>query len=428
MKKYYIKNAVKNIGQLVTLKGWVHEIRETSNFLFIILRDSTGKIQLTLKKSESTSNLVDIAKTLHHEDVIEVEGVISKSNIARLGIEMIPYKLNIINRAKHPLMLDVTGKINAELSTILDARFLSLRRDDYYSIFKIQSELVKIIRDYLYQQGFTEIFSPKIIKFATEGGAELFKVQYFDTEAYLAQSPQLYKEMCAGVFEKVFEIGQYYRAEKSHTPYHLSEFLSFDVECAFYTYNDVMDFLESLLKDVISNLYSVSNEYFNKLGVDKINLDYKFERIKYDEIILMINNYGLKWGDDLTSQYLKIVEEKIGKKFFFIIDWPTQLKPFYTYEHENNNQITKSFDLNYGSLEIASGGERIYKSEDLINKLKKIGLKLENFSIFIKALESGSPPHAGFGLGLSRLLMILTGRKNIKEVVLFPRDVERLIP
>jgi|BEDMetMinimDraft_2_1075160.scaffolds.fasta_scaffold00019_18 aspartyl-tRNA synthetase, archaeal type len=428
MKNFYIKDAEHFIGKKVNLYGWVHEIRETGNFIFIVVRDSTGKLQITIRKKDFPEKLVEIAKNLHHEDVIGVNGLLIRSEIAKLGIEIIPDEIYIINSAKHPLLLDVTGKVDAELSTILDGRFLSLRREDYFSIFKIQSELLRQIREYLYQRDFTEIISPKIIKFATEGGAELFKIDYFEEKAYLAQSPQIYKEMCAGVFEKVFEIGQYYRAEKSRTPYHLSEFISFDVECAFYSYQDIMDLLESLLKEVINVTYERASKHFDALKVNRINLDYKFERIKYEEVIGMLEKYGLKWGDDISSQYMKLIEEKIGKKFYFITDWPTILKPFYTYEHENNRNLTKSFDLNYGFLEIASGGERIYKSEQIVEKLKRFGLNVENFETYIKALEAGAPPHAGFGLGLSRLLMILTGKKNIKEVVLFPRDVDRLVP
>jgi aspartyl-tRNA synthetase, archaeal type len=412
MKNFYIKDAEHFIGKKVNLYGWVHEIRETGNFIFIVVRDSTGKLQITIRKKDFPEKLVEIAKNLHHEDVIGVNGLLIRSEIAKLGIEIIPDEIYIINSAKHPLLLDVTGKVDAELSTILDGRFLSLRREDYFSIFKIQSELLRQIREYLYQRDFTEIISPKIIKFATEGGAELFKIDYFEEKAYLAQSPQIYKEMCAGVFEKVFEIGQYYRAEKSRTPYHLSEFISFDVECAFYSYQDIMDLLESLLKEVINVTYERASKHFDALKVNRINLDYKFERIKYEEVIGMLEKYGLKWGDDISSQYMKLIEEKIGKKFYFITDWPTILKPFYTYEHENNRNLTKSFDLNYGFLEIASGGERIYKSEQIVEKLKRFGLNVENFETYIKALEAGAPPHAGFGLGLSRLLMILTGKKT----------------
>ncbi|MFP3189881.1 MAG: amino acid--tRNA ligase-related protein [Thermoproteota archaeon] len=182
------------------------------------------------------------------------------------------------------------------------------------------------------------------------------------------------------------------------------------------------------MKEVINVTYERASKHFDALKVNRINLDYKFERIKYEEVIGMLEKYGLKWGDDISSQYMKLIEEKIGKKFYFITDWPTILKPFYTYEHENNRNLTKSFDLNYGFLEIASGGERIYKSEQIVEKLKRFGLNVENFETYIKALEAGAPPHAGFGLGLSRLLMILTGKKNIKEVVLFPRDVDRLVP
>lgn len=428
MKKHYIKDIAKFENEEVELLGWVHEIRETKPITFIILRDSSGKAQLTIKKEESNQEILKKVKQLHHEDIIRVKGKVMKSEIAKLGYEIIPTELDIIAKAKHPLPVDVSGKISADLNTMLDARYISLRRDEFFYVFKIQNILVKNIREFLYKHDFTEIFTPKIIKFATEGGAELFKVEYFDREAFLAQSPQIYKEICSGVFEKVFEIAHYYRAEKSRTNYHLSEFLSFDVECAFYSYEDIMNFLEELLKYSLNKTYEEGEEYFEKLKCKRIDLDYEFERYRYDEIIEMLKDKGVKWGDDLSQSLLNQLQEKIGKKFYFIKDWPTHLKPFYTKEHEEDKIRTASFDLNFGPLEIASGGERINSSEKLIEKLKRNNLKVENFDIFIKALDVSSPPHAGFGLGLSRLLMVITEKKNIREVVLFPRDVDRLIP
>ncbi len=428
MKKYWIKDLPNLENQEVELLGWVHEIRDTKPILFIILRDSTGKAQITAKKSDYDDHFLEKIENLHHEDIIKVKGKVIKSSIAKLGYEVIPKEITLISKAKHPLPLDVSGKVGAELSTILDARYLSLRKDEYFYVFKIQTLLIKYMREFLYREGFTEIFTPKIIKFATEGGAELFKVDYFGEEAFLAQSPQIYKEICAGVFEKVFEIAQYYRAEKSRTNFHLAEFISLDIECAFYDYEEIMSFLEELVKYSIEKTYEEGKEYFEKLGCEKLDLDYKFERLTYAEVIEMLKPYGFKWKDDITQSALNILYEKIGRKFYFIKDWPSELKPFYTKEHDENPEISKSFDLNLGFLEIASGGERINSSEKLIEKLKKINLNVENFDLFIKALNVASPPHAGFGLGVSRLLMMLTHKKNIREVVLFPRDVDRILP
>jgi aspartyl-tRNA synthetase len=428
MKKHYIKDIARLENEECELFGWVHEIRETKPITFIILRDSTGKTQITIKKENYDQNFIEKIKRIHHEDVIKVKGKVIKSQIAKLGYEVIPSEIEILAKAKHPLPIDVSGKVEAELPKILDARYLSLRRDEYFYVFKIQTILVKNIREYLYKHDFVEIFTPKIIKYATEGGAELFKVDYFGQEAYLAQSPQIYKEICAGVFEKVFEIAQYYRAEKSRTNYHLAEFISFDVECAFYSYNDIMNLLEDLLKYSLSKTYEEAHDYFEKLKCKPLDLNYDFQRITYDEAIELLKSHGYKWGDDITQSALNILSEKIGRRFYFIIDWPTHLKPFYTKEDEKNPKITKSFDLNLANLEIASGGERINESEKLIEKLKRNNLNVENFDIFIKALDVSSPPHAGFGLGISRLLMMITEKKNIREAVLFPRDVDRLIP
>lgn len=428
MKKYWVKDIASLENEEIELIGWVHEIRETKPITFIILRDSTGKAQITVKKNEHSDALLNKIKNLHHEDIIKIRGKVIKSSIAKLGYEVIPKDIEIIARAKHPLPIDVSGKVSADLSKMLDARYLSLRREEFFYVFKIQTILVKNLRDFLLKQGFTEIFTPKIIKFATEGGAELFKVDYFGEEAFLAQSPQIYKEICAGIFEKVFEIAQYYRAEKSRTNYHLAEFISFDVECAFYSYEEMMSFLEELLKYAINKTHEEAKEYFERLNCRFLDINYSFEKYTYDEIIEMLRPLGYKWGDDITQLALNSLKEKIGEKFYFIKDWPSSLKPFYTKEHEENPRITKSFDLNFGSLEIASGGERINESEKLIEKLKRNNLNVSNFDLFIKALDAPSPPHAGFGLGLSRLMMILTNKKNIREVVFFPRDVDRLIP
>jgi aspartyl-tRNA synthetase len=276
---------------------------------------------------------------------------------------------------------------------------------------------------------FIEVNTPKIIGSATEGGADLFDFEYFSKKAYLAQSPQLYKEQLTLGLERVFEISPYFRAEPSHTVRHLSEFISVDLEAAFLDYVDIMDLVQELAIATINDLFVHHNEemkhFENKLSimVDTI------PRITYQKCLDDLRGLGekLEFGDDLSDPALKKLGE-IYQKFYFITEWPTKLKPFYILEQENKSELSKSFDLQYGYLEIVSGGTREHDPEKLKNKLLKKGLNPKSFSDHLKTFEWGMPPHSGCGLGFDRLMMILTNSSNIREVVLYPRDTDRLTP
>jgi aspartyl-tRNA synthetase len=424
-----ISEIPSRVGLPVTLYGWVHEIRDTAKFLFIILRDRSGFAQITVSK-QSKPELIKLASSLHHEDVIMVHGNVIKSDIAKLGYEIIPENIEVFSRAVHPLPLDVAGKTSADLDTKLDARYLSLRLPDSQAIFKIQTTVLMAIREYLWKNGYIEMISPRIIAYASEGGADLFSVDYFGKKVFLAQSPQLYKEMLTGAFEKVFEIGLFYRAEKSRTTYHLTEFVSVDVEEAFVDMNEITETLENLIKYVITKVDEYNKKELEVLKHKLPSINEQFKRITYDEAVEIVRSKGIKmnWGDDFGSPQMKALSEEFASKFYFIIDWPSQLRPFYTKPNPKRPEVCKAFDLVYEWLEIASGSERVIDKDLFVQNLLKRGLKVQDFEIFIKYLSSGAPPHAGFGLGLSRLMLVLTGRKNIKEVTMFPRDVDRLIP
>lgn len=276
---------------------------------------------------------------------------------------------------------------------------------------------------------FVEVNTPKIIGTATEGGADLFGFEYFSKKAFLAQSPQLYKEQLTLGLERVFEISSYFRAEPSHTVRHLSEFVSVDMEAAFLEYGDIMDIVQDLVFSIINDLfvhYDKQMTYFeNKqdIMVDKI------PRITYEKCLVDLKSLGekIEFGDDLSDPALKKLGE-IYPKFYFIIDWPTKLKPFYILEHDKKSELSRSFDLQYGYLEIVSGGTREHDSERLKNKLLEKGLNPKSFSDHLQTFEWGMPPHSGCGLGFDRFIMILTNSTNIREVVLYPRDTERLSP
>jgi len=281
---------------------------------------------------------------------------------------------------------------------------------------------------------FIEVNTPKIIATASEGGTALFPIFYYEREAFLAQSPQIYKEQLTMAFEKVFEIGPIFRAEPSRTNRHLSEATSIDIESAFVDYNDIMVLLEKMIQFIIKSLSEDDNSKNSpELDIDqKINDNNKpFPRLKYSELIERFRNIGekVRWGDDISPQLIKkLDDDRLNNNFYFITDWPTAAKPFYVKENQDDSKICESFDLMYGSLEISSGSTRISNKEILIDRMKKKGLNLNSFDYHLRIFSYGVPPHAGCGIGLERLLMTLTKIDNIRDAILYPRDIDRLAP
>jgi len=415
-------------GQEVTVCGWVWEIRDIGKIKFLVLRDREGFIQITAKRGEVPEEVLEIIKKLKKEDVIAVQGRVKASKIAKAGVEIIPSKIEILNSVKM-MPLDIWGEVESELGTRLRYRAADLKRPENLAIFKISSTVVKAIRETFYKHRFIEVFTPKIIVTCTEGGADLFEVTYFEHRAYLAQSPQLYKEQLTASLERVFEIGPAFRAEKHNTNYHLNEFISVDAEAAFMDYMDIMNVLDDIICSVYDTVRKVHDEELKILKVDLPQLKKPFRKITYDEAIDMLKKRGLdvKYGEDIPHIGLEVLYEEIGEPFY-IIDWPTDIRPFYTMPKEDDESKSESFDLVIGGLEIASGSTRIHKREMLEEALRKRGLDPSAFQYHLEVYDWGMPPHAGFGLGLYRLLMVMLNRKNIREVVLYPRDRFRLIP
>jgi aspartyl-tRNA synthetase len=384
----------------------------------------TGNFQGVL-----TGELLSGLREMPRQSVIVVNGTIQDTRAENFQVEVRVEKVELLSRAINPLPIDPTGRVKSSLDKRLDSRALDLRNFKISNIFRTRSYVLQLIRKFLYSKMFVEVNTPKIIGSATEGGADLFGFEYFSKKAFLAQSPQLYKEQLTLGLERVFEISSYYRAEPSHTVRHLSEFVSVDLEAAFLEYGDIMEIVQDLVISTINDLfvhYDRQMRYFkNKLDimVDKI------PRITYEKCLEDLKSLGekIEFGDDLSDPSLKKLGE-IYPKFYFIIDWPTKLKPFYILEHEKKPELSKSFDLQYGYLEIASGGTREHDSERLQNKLLETGLHPKSFSDHLQTFEWGMPPHSGCGLGFDRFIMILTNSTNIREVVLYPRDTERLSP
>ncbi len=288
---------------------------------------------------------------------------------------------------------------------------------------------MQAIREKLVSEDFIEVNTPKIVGSATETGATLFPISYFEREAFLSQSPQLYKEILTGSLEKVFEIGPIFRAEEHDTSYHLNEVISADIEMAFSQKEDVMEILEELVLSIFKRIKEESRDELETLE-QEINIpETPFPRITYEEAIEKLQEKGEKidWGEDFSiPEQRKLGEMTEGP--YFIIDWPTEMKPFYINPQEDNPEISQAFDLLYKEIELASGGMRVHDKELLEKKLKRSGLSPEQFKYHLKNFDWGMPPHSGFGLGVERLLMGLTGAKNIRECVLFPRDRKRLKP
>ena len=416
-------------GKEVVVAGWVHVKRDLGGKKFLIIRDKDGFIQVVIDKKRQPA-LAELFYDLTPESAVSVVGTVKLESRAPSGYEIIPKEIRIHNKAKAPLPLDVSGKVPADLDTRLRERVLDLRRDVSRAYFKIVSAALKAIREELYRNGFIEIFTPKVIATATEGGAALFPVAYFGKEAYLAQSPQLYKELMAATFERVFEIAPAWRAEESDTPYHLAEFISIDIEMAFANYHTVMNILENVVKKAITVVKEECGKELKTIGYEPPDPKLPLKRFRYVDVVETLRSEGLSIdvGDDIGTPELRIFSKVASEELYFIIDWPSKAKPFYTMPKRGEEEFTESFDLNWRFLELASGSTRVHIKDLLVKRLREKGLNPNSFEYFIKWFDYGMPPHAGWGMGLGRLALMLTGARNIREVTLFPRDKKRLTP
>jgi aspartyl-tRNA synthetase len=376
-----------------------------------------------------TGELLSNLREIPRQSIIIVNGIIQETRAESFQVEVKVEKVELLSKAVNPLPIDPTGRVSSSLDKRLDSRALDLRNNRISNIFKTRSNALYLIRKYLFSKMFVEVNTPKIIGSATEGGADLFGFEYFSKKAFLAQSPQLYKEQLTLGLERVFEISSYFRAEPSHTVRHLSEFVSVDLEAAFLEYTDVMDIIEDLVISTIKDLYANYNNQMKLFDDGQDILVDRIPRITYEKCLEDLKSLGgkIEFGEDLSDPALRKLGETYPK-FYFIVDWPTKLKPFYILEHEKKSELSKSFDLQYGYLEIVSGGTREHDSTKLKNKLREKGLNPNSFSNHLQTFEWGMPPHSGCGLGFDRFMMILTKSANIREVVLYPRDTERLSP
>ncbi|HMK54477.1 MAG TPA: aspartate--tRNA(Asn) ligase [Methanobacteriaceae archaeon] len=417
-------------SEKVTLMGWIHEIRDLGGIIFLLLRDRDGITQITAPSKKVSTELFEEIRKLRKESVVAVKGTVQESPKAPGGVEIIPEEIVLLNQSNQPLPLDPTEKVRAEIDTRLDSRFLDLRKHSINSIFKIKSRMLHSVRVFLENQDFIEINTPKLVASATEGGTELFPITYFEREAFLGQSPQLYKQMMmATSLDKVYEIAPIFRAEEHDTLRHLNEAISIDVEVAFADQDDVMNLLENLVVNAIRDVKEHCSEELETIAMELEVPDTPFPRLDYAEVVDMVNSKGvnMRHGEDLSRAAEKALGE-IMDSYYFITNWPSEIKPFYVMPNSENPKISHAFDLMYRDLEISSGAMRVHLHDLLVERIKGKGLNPDSFNRYLAAFEYGMPPHAGWGLGAERFTMCLTGAKNVRETVLFPRDRRRLTP
>ncbi len=414
-------------GREVTVMGWVSSVRDHGNLVFMMLNDKEGEIQITAKAGSCPDEIKQAMVKLKEQSSVGIKGVIKPSPKAPHGVEIVPKEMRIFSQVEKIAPFTSQTKVVPNIDTRLEIRAVDLRRSVLQHVFKIRSLVLKSIRDYLYEKEFVEVNTPKMIATATEGGAALFPIFYYNKEAFLAQSPQLYKEQLTMSFEKVFEIGPIFRAEPSRTNRHLSEAISIDLEEAFADYNDIMKHIENIIKRSVKTVKEFHSKSNSGLELNVPEIPESIPQYTYSELVDKMQKAGAKteWGDDLYPSNLK----KINLTgFYFIKDWPLSPKPFYVKAKAGDQKISESFDLMFGDLELSSGSTRIEKRNELEERMKNKGFKIEAFDYHLKVFDYGVPPHAGCGMGLERLMMALTGTENIRDVTFYPRDVDRLTP
>ena len=362
-------------GQDVIFGGWVVDLRKLGKMAFLTVRDVTGMCQVIVK-----GDSMNLLEGLNRQSVVRISGKIQASKAKDFDFEVLAIEIQILAKAEYPLPIDPIGRLESDIDNRLNSRALDMRNQKTASIFKLRSKVLASIRETLVKKKFIEINTPKIIGSASEGGADLFGLDYFGRQAYLAQSPQLYKEQMTIGLERVFEISSFYRAEKSHTGRHLSEFTSVDIEAAMMDYTDVMDVLESILVDVFKNTSENCKTEQQEIGYEIKIPNSPFERVTYTQALNELSSLGIKieCGEDLQDSHFRSLGEK-HPGFFFLTDWPMKLKPFYIHEKDDDPKLSRSFDLQYGYLELSSGGRRLHDPEHLKSRLKEQDLDPSSF-------------------------------------------------
>lgn len=420
------------IGKTVKVNGAVHAIRDMGEVAFVILRKREGLLQCVYEEGKTNFDL----KELKEGATVEVQGVVSKEDRAPNGIEVRLSEINVLSEPVEPMPLAISKwKLNTSLEANLNYRAISLRNVRERAKFRIQEGIVRGFRDFLYKEGFTEIHTPKLGAKSAEGGANLFKLEYFHRPAILQQSPQFYKQMMVGVFDRVFETAPVFRAEKHSTKRHLNEYTSLDFEMGYIDgYEDIMAMETGFLQYTMELLSKEYAKELKMLNITLPNVD-KIPAVRFDEAKQKVSEkYGRKIRNpyDLEPEEEALIgkyyKEECGADFVFITHYPSKKRPFYAMDDPEDATYTLSFDLLFHGLEITTGGQRIHDYNELLAKIEKRGMTTEGMEQYLSAFKHGMPPHGGLGIGLERLTMQLVGEDNVRETTLFPRDLSRLEP
>lgn len=426
----------KDAEKEVTVAGWVHKLRDLGKLKFIVLRDVTGLIQVTLKQGVTDPGLIELANGLREEDVISVTGVVKPTKIAPKGREISPKGIAVISRISGSLPVSVSGNIESNLDTRLDYRILDLRRPEVMAIFKIQSKLVEGMQDYLKGEGFRQVFTPCLMGAASESGAEVFPVVYFNKSAFLRQDPQLHRQLAViSGLDKVYDLGPSWRAEPSHTPRHLCEHRGCAVELGFIEdEKDVERVEEALIIDGIKKVKQDCAEDLEVLQKDVKVPTSPFPELRFPEIYDILEGMGksIPRGEDYDRESEALlanhVKEKHKSDFFFINRFPFKVKPFYVMRVDEDPAWARSVDLVFKGLELSSGGQREHRYDKIMAQLKEKGISPLGMQWFTEFFRYGACPHGGFNIGIERLTMQLLDIPNIREATLFPRTPDRLLP
>jgi len=437
MRSHYTSQVTQDdAGKDVTVAGWVHKLRDLGNLKFIVLRDADGLIQITLKKGVTAPELIELSNALREEDVISVTGEVKSTKIAPKGREISPKKIEVINRISANLPVSVSGKIDSNLDTRLDYRVLDLRRPEVLAIFKVQSSIVEGMQEYLQRSGFKQVFTPCLMGTASESGAEVFPVVYFNKSAFLRQDPQLHRQLVVITgMDKIYDLGPSWRAEPSHTPRHLCEHRGCAVELGFIKdEQDVMRVEENLIRTALTEVKERCGEELELTGKEIVVPSTPFPELKFPDVYGILEEYGKKieFGEDYDREsealLAKHVKEKFNSDFFFVNRFPFKVKPFYVMQVDEEPTWARSVDMVYKGLELSSGGQREHRYEKIMDHVREKGMSPVTVQWFTEFFKYGAPPHGGFNVGVERLTMQLLDIPNIREAVLFPRTPERLLP
>ncbi|SPC33300.1 Asparagine--tRNA ligase [Candidatus Nitrosocaldus cavascurensis] len=416
-------------GSMVELRGWVANKSDIGSLTFILLRDGSNYIQLVGKKGVSSDDVISIMKEVSIESAVLARGTLRSDARALNGKEVLVKDIEVIARAEEPWPINKSTVRSA--SFLYDNRHLSIRGMKSSSIMKIRSELIKAAFDFFYDHGFTFITAPSIVGTAVEGGATLFELEYFGKKVYLTQSAQFYEEAAICSFGKVFTMQPAFRAEKSKTPKHLTEFIMIEAEVAFNTQEDNMRLQEELLTYIYNRVAERRKREFDILGRRLKPVEKPFQRIKYDEVrdTAMKHGINFEWGEDIPTEAERLIS-RMFEQPFFITDYPLSARSFYHMCRDDDPRITLSSDLiaPEGFGEIATGGQRIHDYNTLLERIKSNNLPLESFRWYLDLRRYGMPPHAGFGIGVERVIRWLCNLKHIRATSLFPRTITRVYP